>query len=271
MSAVRRCSSASSFGRWRCVERCWTRTRQVRRSDTGRTRRTCSIVSRRREGFKKSPSMPPGGSLCPARGPQLASSAAHSPAPDRWPCGRLRPHPTYLINLQAAIFLTPSIQRLLRDPDLPTGLNCRRSTLDKRIYFTQLRNDLLRGKSLTPIYFHSFRPRGLSLEMDQFSQGRPAPRIFKKRSPSLPGVAQEIYAFSPTASSSDCEALSTPSSSFELKRTRPSTGTAIQQQWLRGPASLVWEFAVSIVLQKFVGSQGIQAPFWVARCEFYRF
>jgi len=116
MSAVSLCSSASSFGRCRCVERCRTRIRQVRRSDTGRTRRTCSIASRRREGLKKSASTPPAESPCPARGPLPASSAAHFPAPDRWPCGRLRPHPMHLVDLEATIFLAPPIQRLLAIP-----------------------------------------------------------------------------------------------------------------------------------------------------------
>jgi hypothetical protein len=59
MSAVSRCSSASSLGGWRCVERGWPSTRQVRRSDTGNTRRTYSIASRRQEGLRNLAWTPP--------------------------------------------------------------------------------------------------------------------------------------------------------------------------------------------------------------------
>ncbi|MGZ2780428.1 hypothetical protein AAEQ92_07405, partial [Pseudomonas aeruginosa] len=64
--------------------------------------------------------------------------------------------------------------RLFGNPDLTTGLVGGPASPDNHINLTQLRDDLFRRKSLTShIFLHSFRPLGLSSEMDQFSQGRP--------------------------------------------------------------------------------------------------
>jgi len=61
-----------------------------------------------------------------------------------------------------------------RDPDLPTCLDGGPAPPNNHIHLTQLRDDLLRRKSLTSrIFLQSFRPLGLSSELDQLSQGRP--------------------------------------------------------------------------------------------------
>lgn len=83
-------------------------------------------------------------------------------------------HPPRLIDLQPAIFLAPPIQRLFRYPDLSASLDRRRPPPDQHIRLTQLRDNLLRRKTLTPHNFLQFsRHNGLSPELDQFFQGRP--------------------------------------------------------------------------------------------------
>src|SRR3546814_8322599 len=83
-------------------------------------------------------------------------------------------HPPHLIDLQAAIFLAPAIQRLFDDPNLSAGFHRGRAAPHQYLHLTQLRDNLLRCKTLTshPI-LHSNCPAGLSSELDQFSQGRP--------------------------------------------------------------------------------------------------
>src|SRR3546814_15344745 len=78
-----------------------------------------------------------------------------------------------LIDLQAAIFLAPAIQRLFDDPNLSAGFHRGRAAPHQYLHLTQLRDNLLRCKTLTshPI-LHSNCPAGLSSELDQFSQGR---------------------------------------------------------------------------------------------------
>lgn len=76
-----------------------------------------------------------------------------------------------LVDLQAAIFRAPSIQRLLCDARMPANLDCRLAPADEHIHLTQLRYDLLRRKPLTShTILQSLRPKGFSSEWDQFSK-----------------------------------------------------------------------------------------------------
>jgi len=70
MSANRRSSSARPLGLRRCVERCWPRTRQIRRSDTFSSLCNRSMQTRRRAGLRSFPWQPHSGSTCPASGPK---------------------------------------------------------------------------------------------------------------------------------------------------------------------------------------------------------
>ena len=70
MSANRRSSSARPLGLRRCVERCWPRTRQIRRSDTFSSLCYRSMQTRRRAGLRSFPWQPHSGSTCPASGPK---------------------------------------------------------------------------------------------------------------------------------------------------------------------------------------------------------
>src|SRR3546814_12985358 len=74
----------------------------------------------------------------------------------------------------SAIFLAPAIQRLFDDPNLSAGFHRGRAAPHQYLHLTQLRDNLLRCKTLTshPI-LHSNCPAGLSSELDQFSQDRP--------------------------------------------------------------------------------------------------
>src|SRR3546814_4465956 len=62
-------------------------------------------------------------------------------------------------------------------PNLSAGFHRGRAAPHQYLHLTQLRDNLLRCKTLTshPI-LHSNCPAGLSSELDQFSQGRPRAR-----------------------------------------------------------------------------------------------
>jgi hypothetical protein len=76
MSAVSLSSSSRPRGAWRCAERCWPSAAQTRRSETGKTRRTCSTQARRRAGPRSFPARPPPGSACPGSGPPPPGAGA---------------------------------------------------------------------------------------------------------------------------------------------------------------------------------------------------
>jgi len=78
MSSTKRSSSARPRGNRRCVDRCWPRTRQTRRSETLNSLRTWSMQARRREGLRSFPMQLPSGSTYPMSGQKPHDADARS-------------------------------------------------------------------------------------------------------------------------------------------------------------------------------------------------
>ena len=78
ISATKRSSSARPRGNCRCVDQCWPRTRQIRRSDTLIWLRIRSMQVRRREGLRSFPVQLPIRSACPASDQKLLAVGARS-------------------------------------------------------------------------------------------------------------------------------------------------------------------------------------------------
>ena len=82
IAAVRAASSARPVGFLRCVDRCWPRTRQARRSETPSSSTTRSTHWRRREGLRSFPVQPHAGSWRQASGRRPPCEGARSPSQD---------------------------------------------------------------------------------------------------------------------------------------------------------------------------------------------
>src|SRR3546814_7526127 len=95
-------------------------------------------------------------------------------------------------------------------PNLSAGFHRGRAAPHQYLHLTQLRDNLLRCKTLTshPI-LHSNCPAGLSSELDQFSQGRP--RAAKAHRASAIGNA---------VSAPDCNELSNTPSYYRMNYRR---------------------------------------------------